>query len=84
MTSGLNEVGQPFDAGGTGFGDAAGAAAAGAVVDLGGQQLGEVGQGVAFADGGLGEPGRRLRGLWAVSPRGRPCYFRPRTSSMQG
>ena len=38
------EVGQPLDAGETGFGDAAGPAAFGAVVDLGGQDLGEVGQ----------------------------------------
>ena len=52
------EVSQPLDAGEAGFGDAAGAAAAGPVVDFGGQDLGEVAQvGVAFADGGLGEPG---------------------------
>jgi len=41
-----------------GFGDAAGATAAGAVVDLGGQYLGEVAQvDLAFPDGDLGQPG---------------------------
>jgi hypothetical protein len=40
------------------FGDAAAPAAAGAVVDLGGQRLGQVGQvGLPFADGDVGEPG---------------------------
>jgi hypothetical protein len=47
------EVGQPLEAGEAGFADAAGAAAAGPVVGLGGQDLGKVGQvGLAF-------PGRR-------------------------
>ena len=52
------EVGQPLEAREPGFGDAAGAAAAGPVVDLGGQDLGEVSQvGVPFPDGDLGEAG---------------------------
>jgi hypothetical protein len=52
------EVGQPLDPRESGFGDAAGPAAAGAIVDLGGQDLGEIAQvGVAFADGDLREPG---------------------------
>ena len=52
------EVREPFEAREAGFGDAAGAAAAGAVVEFGGQDLGEVGQvAVAFPDGDLGEPG---------------------------
>jgi len=52
------EVREPFEAREAGFGDEAGAAAAGAVVELGGQDLREVGQvGVAFPDGDLGEPG---------------------------
>jgi hypothetical protein len=55
------EVGQPLDAREAGFGDAAGAAAAQAVVGLGGEELGEVGQvGLAFPDRGLGEPGGLL------------------------
>jgi hypothetical protein len=52
------EVSQPLDAGETRFGDAAGPAAACAVVDLCGQDLGQVGQvGLPFADGDLGQPG---------------------------
>ncbi len=52
------EVGQPLDAWEPGLGDAAGAAAVGAVVELGGQDLGEVGQvGGVVAGGDLGQPG---------------------------
>jgi hypothetical protein len=51
------EVSQPLDPREPRLGDAPGAAAAGAVVDLGGQDLGQVGQvGLVFPDGGLGEP----------------------------
>ena len=57
MTSAI-EVGQPLDAGEAGFADAAGPAAAGAVVGLGGEDLGEVGQvGLPFPDRDLGQPG---------------------------
>ena len=52
------EVGQPLEAREAGFGDAAGAAPGGAVVELGGQDLGEVGQvGGVFPGGDLGQPG---------------------------
>jgi hypothetical protein len=52
------EVGQLFDARESGFGDAAGAAPGGAVVELGGEDFGEVGQvGGAFPGGDLGQPG---------------------------
>jgi hypothetical protein len=52
------EVREPLEPREARFGDAAGAAAAGTVVELGGQDLGEIGQvGVAFPDGDLGEPG---------------------------
>src|SRR5262249_14852112 len=52
------EVGQPFDAREAGFGDAAGAAAGGAVIQLGGEDFGEVGQvGGVFPGGDLGEAG---------------------------
>jgi hypothetical protein len=52
------EVGQPLEAGELRFGDAAGLAAAGAVVGLGGQDLGEVAQvRLPFPDRDLGEPG---------------------------
>ena len=52
------EVGQPFDAGELGFGDAAGAAAVGAVVDFGGEDFGEEREvGLPFPGGDLGEPG---------------------------
>jgi len=52
------EVGQPFEAREAGFGDAAGAAPGGAVGELGGQDLGEVGQvGGVFPGGDLGQPG---------------------------
>ena len=52
------EVGEPFEAGEVGFVDAAGAAAFGAVVDLGGEDFGEVAEvGLAFPLGDLGEPG---------------------------
>ena len=52
------EVRGPFQAREAGFGDAAGAAAAGAVVQLGGQDLGEIGQvGAAFPGSDLGQPG---------------------------
>jgi hypothetical protein len=52
------EVGQPVAPREAGFGHAAGPAAAGAVVYLGGQDLCEVAQvGVPFPDGDVGEPG---------------------------
>ena len=52
------EVGQPLEAREPGFGDAPGAAPDGAVVELGGQDFGEVGQvGGAFPGGDLGQPG---------------------------
>src|SRR6185369_9555376 len=52
------EVGQPLEAGEAGFGDAAGAAPGGTVVELGGQDLGEVGQvGGVFPGGDLGQAG---------------------------
>jgi hypothetical protein len=52
------EVGEPLEAGEAGFGDAAGAAPGGAVVEFGGEDLGEVGQvGGAFPGGDLGQPG---------------------------
>ena len=53
------EVGEPFQAGELGVVDAAGPATFGAVVDLGGEDFGEVGQvGLAFPVGDLGQPGR--------------------------
>ena len=52
------EVGEPFEARELGFGDAAGPAPFAAVVDLGGEDLGEERQvGLAFAGGDLGQPG---------------------------
>jgi hypothetical protein len=52
------EVGQPLDARELRFGDAAGPAAAGAVVDLGGQDLGEVAQvRLPFPDRDLSQAG---------------------------
>ena len=52
------EVGEPFQARELGLVDAAGAAAFGAVVDLGGEDLGEEPQvGLAFPDGDLGQAG---------------------------
>ena len=52
------EVGQPFEAREAGFGDAAGAAPGGAVIQLGGQDFGEVGQvGGVVPGGDLGQPG---------------------------
>jgi hypothetical protein len=52
------EVGQSLDAREAGFGDAAGAAPGGTVVELGGEDLGEVGQiGGVFPGGDLGQPG---------------------------
>jgi hypothetical protein len=53
------ELGQPLDPWELRRGDAAGAAAFGAFVDLGGQHLSqEDGVGLAFADGDLGKPCR--------------------------
>ncbi len=52
------EVGQPLDAGEAGLGYAAGPAPGGPVVELGGQDLGEVGQVSGLLPGGdLGQPG---------------------------
>jgi len=52
------EVGQPLEPGEAGVGDAAGAAPGGAVVEFGGQDLGEVGQVGGMVPGGdLGEAG---------------------------
>ena len=52
------EVRQSFRAGEVGVVDASGAASGGAVVDLGGQDFGEVAEvGVAVADGDLREAG---------------------------
>jgi hypothetical protein len=52
------EVGEPLDPREAGFGDAAGAAPGGAVIELGGQDFGEVGQvGGVFPGGDLGQPG---------------------------
>ena len=53
------EVGEAFQAGELGFVDAAGAASFGAVVDLGGEDLGQEPQvGLAFPLGDLGQAGR--------------------------
>src|SRR5262249_12406469 len=52
------EGGEPLDAREAGVGDAAGSAPGGAVVELGGQDLSEVGQvGGVFPGGDLGQPG---------------------------
>src|ERR1035437_4322824 len=52
------EVGEAFEAGKLGFVDAAGAASVGAVVDLGGEDLGQEPQvGLAFPGGDLGQSG---------------------------
>jgi len=52
------ELGEAFEAGEFGVGDAAGAAALAAFVDLGGQHFGEVGQvGLPLPDGDLGQSG---------------------------
>jgi hypothetical protein len=71
------EVGQPLGPGEPGFGDAAGPAAAGPVVDLGRQQLGEVAQvGVPFPDGdlsqagGVGADGRQFQFAGSSADRG--------------
>jgi hypothetical protein len=52
------EVGEALEARELRLGDAAGAAAAGAVVEFGGEDFGEVGQvGASFPGGDLGQPG---------------------------
>jgi hypothetical protein len=52
------EVGEPLEAGEPGFGDPAGAATAVPVVELGGENLGEVAEvGVPFPGGDVGEAG---------------------------
>ena len=78
-TASVLKSASPLEAGESGVGDAAGAAAGGAVIQLSGQDLGEVAQvGGVVAGGDLGQPGGLGADGGQHAVRGRRRRSRPR------